>query len=201
MRLVTFGCSITYGQSLPDTNWKNFEIMTDHSKFAWPSQLADILQVKVLNKAVPGAGNYLIAHQITNFEPQQNDIIIVMWSYKNRYNIVTEDGDLDYNAHINSTIGPWTKDARTKAFYKYIYDDEDALIRSNHYIKYAQLYLDTTNVKHFHTMTRNEKYKGVVDLNVEQIRKTDYAEDEKHPGPKSHLAIAEKIYDYIKEDL
>ena len=201
MRLVTFGCSITYGQSLPDTNWKKYGSITPPSKFAWTSQLADILQVKVLNKAVPGAGNYLIAHQITNFKPKQNDIIIVMWSYKDRYNVITEDGDIDYDAHIHSTIGPWTKDTRTKAFYKYVYDEDDALIRSNHYINYAKLYLDTTNVKHFHTMAMNEKYTGVVNLNVNKIRKIDFGKDKSHPGPKSHLAIAEKIYDYIKEDI
>lgn len=201
MRLVTFGCSITYGQALEDTNWAVYRGVTPPSKLAWPAKLADILNVEVVNTAIPGAGNYLIAHQIINYKPKDNDIVVVMWSFKDRYNIITEVGNDDYNTHFHKTIGPWTKDTRSEAYYKYIYDEDDALIRSNHLINYSQLYLDTLNIKHLHTMPHDEKYSNVVNLGINKLRVIDLADDNSHPGPKSHLAIAEKIYDYIKNNL
>lgn len=203
MRLVTFGCSITYGQWLTDTDWTKSEGLTPPSKLAWPSKLGEMLNLEVVNKATPGAGNYLIAHQITNFVPNKNDIIIVMWSYKDRYNIITnasDFGDLGSDA-ANSTIGPWTKSKKAIAFYKHLYNDTDALVRSQHYINYVKLYLNTFDVKHFHTVCYKENYKGVKDLNVNIIRKEDLAADNSHPGPKSHIAIAKAVYNYIKEEI
>ena len=207
MRLVTFGCSVTYGQYLPDTTWKKDKDITPPSKLAWPAILGKALNIPVYNNAIPGIGNYLITDQITNFKLEENDIVIVMWTYKDRYDII-------YNKRYNNlrlrktgyeklyeTIGPWIESRKSTTVFRYLYNDVDALIRNQHYINYARLYLDTFNIKHFHTSCYTEDYKNVNDINVSKLRKIDTALDDLHPGPKSHIAIADAMYNYIKEKI
>ena len=61
-RLVTFGCSNTYGSFLPG------EMITQAkpSKYAWPAVLSNKLGIECVNKGIGGASNKLISYVLHN---------------------------------------------------------------------------------------------------------------------------------------
>ena len=78
-RLVTFGCSFTYGSALADT----YEFTPGPSIYAWPNIFAKELNLECVNKVIPGASNKEILHYIQNFEFRSNDTVCVLWTYPN----------------------------------------------------------------------------------------------------------------------
>jgi len=108
--LHTFGCSITQGFALPDVvrtivddngkpltdqqlidrkvHWEDIHLYLP-SQYAWPSVLAEKLNVPVENYARRGASFQQIARQCAveakNIKP--TDIVIVMWTYLSRLSL------------------------------------------------------------------------------------------------------------------
>lgn len=81
--LVSFGCSFTYGHGLPDCIDPNNKIGpgTEPSKVAWPNHLKTFLKFKSIdNKAIPGAGNKMIADRVVNYKFKENSVAIILWS-------------------------------------------------------------------------------------------------------------------------
>lgn len=98
-RLVTFGCSFTYGAELPDC--QNPESLKNTpSEYAWPQLAAQQLNLECVNTAEPGFGNKHILHEIINFDFLPSDIVIVLWSFFNRHCVITEN-------HTVVDLGPW----------------------------------------------------------------------------------------------
>lgn len=92
-RLVTFGCSCTYGHALPDCT----ALIGDgpgpkFSRYAWPSLLADKCQLELSNMSSPGNSNQRILLDIYNFEFKETDHVIVLWTYPDRDYIILNDG-------------------------------------------------------------------------------------------------------------
>lgn len=75
-RLVTFGCSNTFGYELDDPSLQ-----------AWPVKLGQILKHKhkTINKGSPGASNKLIWGNALRFDYGNKDIVVCMWSYLSRW--------------------------------------------------------------------------------------------------------------------
>jgi hypothetical protein len=108
--LHTFGCSITQGFALPDIvrpaldaqgqpltdqevrdqgiHWTDIHILAP-SAYAWPSVLANQLNIPVLNHARRGACFQQIARQCAVHAPtiQPQDTVIVMWTYLSRISL------------------------------------------------------------------------------------------------------------------
>jgi len=84
-RLITFGCSHTFGQALPDV-WNN--IRSGPSKYAWPQLLADKLNIECVNLGIPGASNKQIWFRIVKIKFEPNDIVIILWSSQPRWCII-----------------------------------------------------------------------------------------------------------------
>ena len=110
--LHTFGCSITQGYALPDVvnpilgsdgkpltpeqieqqgiqvDFNKIHVLAP-SKYAWPQQLADLLQCDVINHARRGACYQQIARQCTMGvkDIQPDDVVIVMWTYLQRLSL------------------------------------------------------------------------------------------------------------------
>lgn len=87
MRLVAFGCSTTYGKGLSDQL---------RLTAAWPSILADNLNLPHLNKGLSGASNYDISQNIlaflrTQYEP--GDVFIICVTGIIRYSNYFEPKD------------------------------------------------------------------------------------------------------------
>jgi hypothetical protein len=100
--LHTFGCSITQGFALPDviaqpltpeqeqaldrpSHWSD-EWLDKASAYAWPSVLADLLDMNVVNHARRGSCFQQIARQcaVAQQDIQQDDTVIVMWTFLGR---------------------------------------------------------------------------------------------------------------------
>jgi hypothetical protein len=91
-KLVTSGCSFTYGQGL-----------SDPPSQAWPALVADLLGMQVTNLGTRGAGNVFIANQILDHHAQHGlaDFYIIAWSHWARFDF----GDSTSNRVIHLSQG------------------------------------------------------------------------------------------------
>ena len=83
-RLVLFGCSLTYGNGLPDSATPDGSTGPSPSKMVWGELLGERLACPVVNRALPGSSNQLILDRILNFEFENEDRVIVLWSFFTR---------------------------------------------------------------------------------------------------------------------
>ena len=199
MRLIAFGCSNTYGQALPDNIVGENNAAPPASKFAWPSVLAEKLNIEYVNKGMPAASNKLISHVIRNTNFQDDDIVIVLWSYVDRWCIIDKDGDQDWTSHGNNIIAPWVKNRASKHYFRFLYNEVDHMIETNHRIDYANLYLKSLGLKQFHSSVESIVHPSLFDIDFDTIRHIDWAADNGHPGLEAHKAIAEKFYKRITQ--
>ena len=88
-RLQTFGCSMTFGDYLPDCQTPNKNLASNYS---WPTQLANKLDVPVLNKAISGSSNQRILDAIINSNYTYADLVVVLWTFKYRDTVFTPNG-------------------------------------------------------------------------------------------------------------
>ena len=198
-RLVTFGCSNTYGQGLKDCHWTDNRSarkikMASPSKLAWPNLLAKKLGIECCNESVPGASNKLIMHKVISFPILPTDTVVVMWSYADRFAIIKNDPSKDFFYH--KRIAPWEKDKSSKNYYKFIYNEYDHNIMTDHYINYVGLYLEKHNITNIHTTCcYKTQHPLVLDIKHDQLRR-QYPKglDGIHPGPETHKEIANRIY-------
>lgn len=203
MNLVAFGCSFTLGQSLDEYESEKV------SKLAWPQKLADAVGCTVDNLAQKGVSNKFILYKILNHKFTQDDIVIVCWSFIDRWCVI-QKGDIHHFGLWNTSSGrnglPITKTAT--AFYEHIHDDEDRIQEMQRDIEFARLYLDSKGIKNYHMSVKKElifnnpkswfKTK-ILDVNWKKIK----AEQEKgldglHPGPKAHQIVAGKVFELTK---
>ena len=63
-RLITFGCSNTYGHGLPDCHVPPNEAGPNPSKVAWPQLLADRRGLECVNLGQPGGSNKLCGGEL-----------------------------------------------------------------------------------------------------------------------------------------
>src|SRR6056297_1465073 len=111
-RLITFGCSHTYGQGLSDCRVNTYEPGPTPSKFAWPQVLADKLNLECVNMSEPGTSPKRNWYSITNFDFNEDDIVIVKWPNPNKTCIIKED-KIEH-------LAPWDKSNNklVKFYYK-----------------------------------------------------------------------------------
>ena len=192
-RLVTFGCSDTYGYGLPDIADR-----LGPSKLAWPSVLSKSLSKELVNKSCPGWSNTRILHEILNFNFQKDDQVVVLWTAIDR-DVIFNDTDNEYH------IGPWREDELTKKYFD-IHTDLDLAIKTLRAINHADLLLTNKkiNCKHFlYTNRYSQVVKlarkeckwfdtPVLDANIISMR-IDYAVDNLHYGEKTHIVLSEYI--------
>jgi lysophospholipase L1-like esterase len=186
-RLVTFGCSNTYGQGLEDP-----------SAQAWPVVLADMMAGPVVNLGSPGASNLEILTTILNFKFNQGDCVVIAWTYPVR-DLIFKKPSLIKNENLK--IGPWLETELYKQWC-YVHNDFDIGTRSWLNIHHANVFLQLSKLEtynffldHNWLMKYKPKYINIPILNINflKLRDIDVAEDNLHPGPKTHKAVAEKL--------
>ncbi len=188
-RLVTFGCSFTYGSEL-----------TDPSSQSWPNRLGVLINKKVVNKAVPGNSNLEILHNILSFKFFKDDVVVIGWTYCDR--------DVIFNKILpNTQINSWHDiDIFTK--WAEIHSSHDSIVRSSIYMHHASVYLDSISVKNLNFwapptplffafmdtilgLKPKIKHKK---LHTNILNTEDFANDQCHPGPLAHDIAAQKIF-------
>lgn len=218
MRLITFGCSLTFGTGLPDL-WskkkfkRGIRQTTIHqlpSKYAWPAQLGKILgAVEVLNFSWPGASNKEITHQVhtflENYKIHGDDIIIVNWSHTDR-SCLFEIQD-DKSVFLNRW-GIWSKGKKAMMFFRHLHNEYDMLYDLHTRINYVNLLFNRLGVKNFHAYS-NDKHRSTYKFSwfkvpmllscMGIVRKLyPLGLDDGHPGEEAHNVYARVLYNEIK---
>lgn len=110
-RLLTIGCSFTYGAELDN-----------RENTAWPYVLGKNLDFEVINKGQGGASNdYMFRTAIESTVDDRYDLIVLQWSEPSRMEVWHDDRPISVTAHSNwRNIGElsWMQD-----YYRYSYND------------------------------------------------------------------------------
>lgn len=201
-RLITFGCSHTYGMGLSDCYNRITKFAGDNpSKFSWP-QLSDRLKIECVNLSRPGNSNKSIWNDIMSFQFDKTDIVIVMWTHVSRWCIIQND-EVEDIAHYMDT-------PKTKEYYKSYYDKTDSNIDLNLRMSHVSLHLSKNDIVNYHTIYKPSDYQPldfnlttVLDIASLNTLKSKYPKgvDNKHPGEQAHLEFANNLYEHLKESL
>lgn len=201
-RLITFGCSLTYGHGLPDCFIPPKNPGPEPSKMGWASTIAKYMNRECVNQSSPGASNKKIWNTIINFDFKETDIVFILWSHEERYSIIKKDTIVD--------IGIWTGH---DSFYKDYYDENDAMLMSKLFVNHANMFVESKNIRVFN-MVISPKRKDILtlgDMTMPHIpvyvgkfcKWYPYALDRSHPGIECNEVFSKKILDYLnlKNDL
>ena len=214
MKLITLGCSNTFGVGLPDIwNVEGNYGMHEHgpSKYAWPTVLADKLNLECVNLGKPGASVKEIWYNTLHNVSYKDSIVIILWPFFDRYCFLQKNEIMKVGTWmITDKLRRWHTEPnyeQSKAFFKYFYDEHDMLLdfylRANH----IQLFLqDKVELIKHHTVCEPQ-----IDFDWNKIKPSLYmknfseqylpkALDGGHPGLNAHEAFAIAIYNEIKDE-
>lgn len=194
-RLITFGCSFTWGTALPDESGSHLGDPIKESKQNWPSIMAYKLKRNLVNQALPGSSNKEIARNVLEFDYQPGDLVAVMWTIPLRSIIFNKNQDIkDHRFHISS-IDHW----KDKIFYN-LHTEFDLEYTDMMYIAAALGFLDRRNIQYINSAIGNfwtinpdwfESYCPKITFGPKNI--VDYALDNAHPGIRSHRQMARQL--------
>lgn len=182
-RLVTFGCSQTFGVGLLDFNNLN----NTPSKYAWPEILAERLNLRCINSAECGSSNKRILYLIKNFVFDQNDIVAIMWSYPARSCLIKSKEIEDFRPNNKSKL--------SRMFYKNFFDNNDSLFNDTLYKEYARFYLNDKNIvnKHFLIDSHHNRLDFFEEKTFDDFRFYGLADDKAHMGIETHRQFSLSI--------
>lgn len=189
-KLITFGCSITYGQYLDNPSEKS-----------WPSVLAKKLGLACDNQGVPGASAKQIWWNIVNYDFSKHDTVAILWSYFDRWCIIKQDQIERFN------VWDVKKNQKTQDYYEHFHDDYDMLIQYLLMVNHAQQYLDNKGItKQIHLtvdpIDKNFSWNQVrfVPVYLDDYRKQfPRAQDNQHPGAEAYKEFAKQVYRYYNK--
>jgi hypothetical protein len=197
-RLITFGCSYTYGHGLEDCHIEPKSPGPNPSKYAWPNLLGQMLGLDVVNYSNPGASNIHILWKLLNFDFTDDDLCVIMWSHFGREpfsNLKYDSDNIDWDNYEDSVVKSLPTLSR-----------ENIVIRNIIDIHHGYLHLTNKNIKHLFIMGPIDallyKLPGIkiptlmTDIHVKKYL-VDLALDGMHPGPNTHMNIAKELMDKI----
>lgn len=200
-RLITFGCSNTFGHGLPDCFIPPQHPGQEPSKLAWPQILADKLNKECINMSSPGSSNLKILESILKFNFDSTDTVMVMWADPARDTIYTSPEE-------NTTVAHWVTDSNinVKEWLK-LHNEYDLAMRTwfmmhhawLHLLPYTFYFLDCHHDRYFYDIRPTWAdsitiLKTRIDIEREKHPK---ALDDMHPGVECHSTIAEMIHKEI----
>ena len=203
-RLVAFGCSCTYGYGLPDCFTPPDVPGTIPSKFAWPSLVAEKLNLECDNTSRPGASNFEILDNILNYQFEESDTVVVMWSFHERDMLFENNLERTY-LHIGN-VGELAEKWLS------IHSDADFRMRSWFNMYTAYLHLSSLNVKfYFLNLLFDQRFHDLRPKWSEKItflkpnlnylsKQYPKALDNKHPGLIPHMLVAKRILEEIRNN-
>jgi hypothetical protein len=193
-RLIVFGCSLAYGVGLPDC-WPD---TTAPSKFCWPKLIADSMNRTLVNKSTPGASNKLIWHAINNFKFETDDIVVISWTYPNRYSILKTPWR-HHDLHHNLV----DLDPASSAYYTELHSFYDSFSMSRLYVDHANRICKDKNLPVYHLVVDKHylyimgKIKNVPLYLAIYEDSYPRALDNDHLGIEGHRAFAADFMNYV----
>lgn len=200
-RLVAFGCSLTYGHGLADCHIDPHNPGPVASKLVWPEIVAKHLNRKCINMSTPGSSNKRIWHNIVNFKFKKDDIVIILWSYQERFSILKDK-------NLIEDIGNWVETDTAHLYYQHLYNEYDALMQTKLYVSHANFILRDASIPVYNLTIKKEtnnifKLPGQriphIPLYICDNYRNNYpkALDGRHPGVECNQAFAKDVLHYI----
>jgi hypothetical protein len=201
-RLVTFGCSHTYGMGLKDCYNRITKFAGDEpSMYAWPQLLANKLHLECVNCSRPGNSCKGIWNDIVSENLTSADIVIVMWTHASRWCIIRDDEIEDIAFYMDSPT--------SNTYYKTYYDKQDANIDLNLRMSHVSMYLNSKDIKNYHAVYKDTDFQRI-EFNTANIIDTvpslnnlklkyPKGSDNKHPGEQAHAEFADNLFEKLKE--
>lgn len=203
-RLVTFGCSYTYGHGLPDCHVKPNKPGDQPSKFAWPQLVANELKRECLNLSEPGSGNFQILMNVlrTKFEP--DDAVILGYSYFSRFRFYQMSDKIDKGYPLPQA----DPEHKNVLMHDLNFEHWDKKIFWDNWlaIQHIELLLNSQGIQNFSFLNipggAKEPKPDLIKLDNfisdMKIVHNDKALDNQHPGLESHrqqaLLILDRLY-------
>ena len=174
-----------YGVGLPDC----WPIPSPPSKFCWPEIVARELGRECVNMSVCGAGNKRIWYEISNFKFKKDDLVLILWSFPNRYTVINSSSDIS-NLHHNYD------DELSTAYFNNIYSPYDSNIMSTLFVDNASRLLEENKISFFQ-MAVKKRYQHIfgkrkylhITMDAYETLYTR-AIDNDHAGINGHRAFA-----------
>lgn len=188
-RLITLGCSHTYGEGV-----------SNPSRESWPAVLSKKLDMELINLGRPGASNRVIQHNVCNFSFVEDDTVIILWTYPDRYHFfIDEEND-------TGLINIWGK-GRSEMWFKNFHTEYSERFDNKTIVNQVNLYLKDKGINTINLLVSSEfkYYFDMTDLNTFDIYFTeDYlakysrGEDKWHMGSEGNYDYAMSIYYHMK---
>jgi hypothetical protein len=218
-RIITFGCSFTYGQGLPDCDpaytFRNTLLTNtaNPSKFGWATLLGEKLGLEVVNLGEPGISNTEILYNLLEFRYQPNDIVIVMWSNYPR-DIMFTKGFVSKNTNtrfsnlkrgfFNKRLAIWAKGKDNKQWIKYM-SEHDYCVKTQMHMHHADLFFRSLDVSYIHYPCSPHELEEV-SLEFLPVHNACYdglfwvdITPDGHHGIESNKLVADNIINFLKE--
>jgi len=207
-RLITFGCSHTYGHGLEDCLTDNNEPGQHPSKFAWPEILGKMMALSTVNMSEPGSSNLAILYEILNFKFQKDDCVMVLWSHLDR-DLIFLEKPAYYKGPLYMPVGSWgnNSDKFDIQAWASVHTHHDMKIRSLLYVHHVEKYLETLSLKNDHFSAQDDLFDDIphyIKFNNTHntplwnpITSSPRANDNTHMGIEGHNLVAKEIYDVI----
>ena len=212
-RLITFGCSYTFGEGLPDT-YSLSENVSERiaSTYAWPAHLGKRLNIETINNAGGGSGNLEILLNIFKFKFYFDDIVIIQWSKFTKIDFYQATSVYGDGKRVNPTGSTAGKHKLLLAKMKI--EDEFWLTniflrnwllisQANHFLRMNKIktffFLNTTGWEAKDPPVFLDLY-GQLNIGPDSWI-IDKGFDRSHPGTESHKLLADLIYNEIINEL
>jgi hypothetical protein len=205
-RLITFGCSYTYGTGLIDCQDKKIFSFSKHnskpSNIGWAAQLNEKLGTSLINKSFPGASNFEILYEVLQFDYEENDVIVIMWSHYLRDLFFTKFFKIP---SLRRRLGLWKTTGLSRKWVEQM-SQRDYIMKSWIYMQHADLYLKDKKIKYIHYPSVPKELNEfevpqihIDNLHMDGIDWLDFAEDGSHPGILTNTNLADKIFNIVNE--
>lgn len=135
MRLIAFGDSFTYGHGLKDC----YEAGTGApgpiaSRFAYPQILGNLTNRKTFNYSYPGQSNKQMAKKAVDFEFQEDDWVIFMWTFFDRHCV------FENSTSPTKEISAWQADDQLLTQENIDVSDEEVRLAKSYYTDFYSDY-------------------------------------------------------------
>lgn len=202
-KLHTYGCSMVAGSGVKNKN------------LIWPALVSDSLGIELVNHGLTGGSNKAIWHEIMNTDFDENDLVVIQWTYTTRHCFF-----IDKHHRIDLRGGMLDQPHITvdKHFLEIFYGDMftfydagmDLLVRANH----IHYYLGKKGVRYImNQVFPTEDYLNLAKTSWNQTEilylfdvfdlkeKYPLAEDGEHPGYQAHKIMSEAYLTEIQKKI
>lgn len=138
-RLVTYGCSHTFGEGVidPEVN-------------SWPAILSTKLNLTLLNLGIPGGSNRYIQHKVVNTDFDKDDTVIILWTYPDRYHF------FENRSKHTGLINIWSESENSKFWFKNLSNSYNEQFDNQTIVNQVNLFLLDKGVEVFNLVVEKD---------------------------------------------